>query len=74
VSVEDDATGEELVVVWEIEPGVDSIERPDLPGVEADRIDEPWPSVSHLGRAGAREFAPAGALARSDRQAPAGDP
>ncbi len=41
VSVEDDATGEELVVVWELEPGAESIERPDLPRVEADRIDEP---------------------------------
>jgi superfamily II DNA or RNA helicase len=41
VSVEDDATGEELVVVWELEPGAESIERPDLPRVHADRIDEP---------------------------------
>jgi superfamily II DNA or RNA helicase len=40
-SVEDDATGEELVVVWELEPGAESIERPDLPRVQAHRIDEP---------------------------------
>ena len=31
VSVEDDATGEELEVVWEIEPGTSVIERAELP-------------------------------------------
>src|SRR3954470_22823481 len=41
VSVEDDATGEELTVIWELEPGASSIERPDLPEVDADRIDDP---------------------------------
>ena len=32
ISVEDDATGEELEVVWEIEPGTSVIERAELPG------------------------------------------
>lgn len=41
ISVEDDATGEELTVVWELEPGASSLERPDLPEVDADRIDDP---------------------------------
>lgn len=41
VSVEDDATGEELTVIWELEPGASSIERPDLPEVDAARIDDP---------------------------------
>src|SRR3954464_3065746 len=41
VSVEDDATGEELTVIWELEPGASSIERPDLPEVDGDRIDDP---------------------------------
>ena len=31
VSVEDDATGEELEVVWEIEPGTEIRERAELP-------------------------------------------
>ena len=37
VSVEDDATGEELEVVWEIEPGTQVIERAELPAIAADR-------------------------------------
>ena len=41
ISVEDDATGEELTVIWELEPGAESVERPDLPHVDLDRIDEP---------------------------------
>ncbi len=41
VSVEDDATGEELEVVWEIEPGTTVIERAELPGIAADRLDDP---------------------------------
>jgi SNF2-related domain len=41
VSVEDDATGEELEVVWQIEPGTSVIERAELPAVAADRLDEP---------------------------------
>ena len=41
ISVEDDATGEELSVIWELEPGASSVERPELPEVDADRIDEP---------------------------------
>ena len=41
VSVEDDATGEELEVVWEIEPGTSVIERAELPAIAADRLDEP---------------------------------
>lgn len=41
VSVEDDATGEELEVVWEIEPGTSVIERAELPKIEAGRLDEP---------------------------------
>jgi superfamily II DNA or RNA helicase len=41
VSVEDDATGEELEVVWEIEPGTTVIERAELPAIAADRLDDP---------------------------------
>jgi superfamily II DNA or RNA helicase len=41
ISVEDDATGEEVTVVWELEPGASAIERPDLPEVDQDRIDDP---------------------------------
>jgi len=41
ISVEDDATGEELTVIWELEPGASFIDRPDLPDVDADRIDDP---------------------------------
>src|SRR5947209_13148737 len=41
VSVEDDATGEELEVVWEIGPGTSVIERAELPAIAADHLDEP---------------------------------
>lgn len=41
VSVEDDATGNELEVIWEIEPGTSVIERAELPQIAADRLDEP---------------------------------
>src|SRR3954452_19999719 len=41
VSVEDDATGEELDVVWEIEPGTKVVERAELPSLVADRLDDP---------------------------------
>ena len=41
VSVEDDATGEELEVVWEIEPGTTAIERAELPAIATDRLDDP---------------------------------
>jgi len=41
VSVEDDATGEELEVVWEIEPGTAVIERAELPALAPDRLDDP---------------------------------
>lgn len=41
VSVEDDATGEELEVVWEIEPGTRVIERAELPEIASDRLDDP---------------------------------
>jgi superfamily II DNA or RNA helicase len=41
VSVEDDATGEELEVVWEIEPGTDVIERAELPAILQGKLDEP---------------------------------
>jgi superfamily II DNA or RNA helicase len=41
VSVEDDATGEELEVVWEIEPGTQVVERAELPTIAGDRLDEP---------------------------------
>ena len=41
VSVEDDATGEELQVVWEIEPGTAVVERAELPAIAADRLDDP---------------------------------
>jgi len=41
ISVEDDATGEELTVIWELEPGASFIDRPDLPDGDADRIDDP---------------------------------
>jgi len=35
VSVEDDATGEELEVVWEIEPGTTVVQRAELPAIDA---------------------------------------
>ena len=41
ISVEDDATGEELEVVWEIEPGTSVIERAELPVIATDRVDDP---------------------------------
>jgi transposase len=41
VSVEDDATGEELAVVWEIEPGTRVVERAELPLIAAGRLDDP---------------------------------
>lgn len=41
VSVEDDATGEELDVVWEIEPGTAVIEQAQLPVIAADAVDDP---------------------------------
>jgi len=41
VSVEDDATGEELSVVWEIEPGTAVVERAELPDIAPDRLDDP---------------------------------
>jgi hypothetical protein len=41
ISVEDDATGEELEVVWEIEPGTRVVERAELPVIAADRLDDP---------------------------------
>lgn len=41
VSVEDDATGEELEVVWEVEPGTQVIERAELPTIAAARLDDP---------------------------------
>ena len=41
VSVEDDATGEELDVVWEIEPGTRVVERAELPAIAPDRLDDP---------------------------------
>jgi superfamily II DNA or RNA helicase len=41
VSVEDDATGEELEVVWEIEPGTEIRERAELPAIAADGVDDP---------------------------------
>ncbi len=41
ISIEDDATGEELSVVWEIEPGTIVVERAELPPIAADRLDDP---------------------------------
>jgi superfamily II DNA or RNA helicase len=41
ISVEDDATGEELEVVWEIEPGTQVIERAELPPISSDLLDDP---------------------------------
>src|SRR4051794_16086070 len=41
VSVEDDATGEELEVVWEIEPGTRVIEQAQLPPIARDALDDP---------------------------------
>ncbi len=41
VSVEDDATGEELQVVWEIEPGTQIIEQAELPRIARDALDDP---------------------------------
>jgi superfamily II DNA or RNA helicase len=41
ISIEDDATGEELEVVWEIEPGTGLIERLELPTLDPARLDDP---------------------------------
>jgi SNF2 domain-containing protein len=41
VSVEDDATGEELEVVWEIEQGTRVIEQAQLPPIGRDALDDP---------------------------------
>lgn len=41
ISVEDDATGEELRVVWEIEPGTEVTEQLELPSIAPDRLDDP---------------------------------
>jgi superfamily II DNA or RNA helicase len=41
VSVEDDATGEELEVIWEIEAGTTLIERAELPSISPDALDAP---------------------------------
>jgi superfamily II DNA or RNA helicase len=41
VSVEDDATGEELDVIWEIEAGTTLIERAELPTISPDALDAP---------------------------------
>src|ERR1044072_8789706 len=41
ISVEDDATGEELRVVWEIEPGTKVVERGALPPTAPDRLADP---------------------------------
>jgi hypothetical protein len=41
VSVEDDATGEELEVVWEVEPGTEVIERAELPAIRPGQLDDP---------------------------------
>jgi len=41
VSVEDDALGEELRVVWELEPGAEIIPRLELPEPDPERFDEP---------------------------------
>ena len=35
-----DATGEELEVIWELEPGAQAIDRPELPRVDVARIEE----------------------------------
>jgi superfamily II DNA or RNA helicase len=48
VSVEDDATGEELRVVWELEPGTRVIERAELPQIAPDRFDEPGELAAFL--------------------------
>jgi len=40
ISVEDDATGEELAVVWEIEPGTRVVEQAELPAI-GERFDDP---------------------------------
>ncbi len=41
ISVEDDATGEELEVIWEIEPGTRVIERAELPAIVPGHLDDP---------------------------------
>ena len=41
ISIEDDATGEELEVIWEIEPGTKVIERAELPAISAEHVDDP---------------------------------
>lgn len=41
VSVEDDATGEELDVVWEIEPGTTVQDQIELPAIATDALDDP---------------------------------
>lgn len=56
VSVEDDATGEELEVVWEIEPGTKVVERAELPPIAVDRLDDPADGADR------RDLTPAGPL------------
>ncbi len=41
ISIEDDASGEELRVIWELEPGAQAIERAGLPPVDPDHLDDP---------------------------------
>jgi hypothetical protein len=66
VSVEDDAPGEELEVVWEIEPGTRVIERAELPPIGADRLDEPAERSGHFSALG-RHCAPLLASSRGLR-------
>jgi hypothetical protein len=41
VSIEEDATGEELQVIWELEPGRRVIDHAALPAPDADKLDPP---------------------------------
>ncbi|MGH7428972.1 MAG: hypothetical protein ACREJ4_11555, partial [Candidatus Methylomirabilaceae bacterium] len=41
VSIEEDATGEELRVVWELEPGRQILDHASLPTPDPDRFDNP---------------------------------
>jgi hypothetical protein len=58
-SVEDDGLGDELSVIWEIEPGTANLQTATLPQPQLDRFDNPERSDAFLdaGRWGAEDLA-----------------
>lgn len=41
ISIDDDASGEELQVIWEVEPGTRVIDKPQLPVIDPENLDDP---------------------------------